>query len=435
MKDNFQNGSTFAGSTIVDYENMGGAGFSPVTRQQNALREARAFGAIDVWADFKEGQLKPHYMMAAMSPNFNNDGGAFEYLCRRYPTVFRETMTTSDFNILTVDVLDRELLADYTHAENPVMPLVKKATLNDFRNKKVFIGDGLETPFSSVGELQDLPLGDLSQRTPITYAPLKYEKGAKVSWEATINDDLGFFTSLAPRLAYGAMRTKWKYITGLYSSATGPSSTLYSSTYANQVITTNGASSNNPALSVAALNDAMTVMLNQVDLGGDPIQIPGKLFLVVGPSLMVTANNIMHQLSVDVNQAGGTTQTSGSGATQTLYNGQRIRVNNWIVQNMTVIVDQYLPIVTTSAGVKLTQWYIFADPAEQGRPAMEVGDLRGYDTPQLYQKMPNTMRIGGGAEPMLGDFGTMSNEFKALMAFGGTILDGRSTVASTGQGV
>ena len=179
----------------------------------------------------------------------------------------------------------------------------------------------------------------------------------------------------------------------------------------------------------------MTVLLNQKDLGGDPIQIPGKLFLVVGPSLMVTANNIMHQLSVDVNQAGGSTQTSGSGATQTLYNSQRIKVDNWIVQNMTVIVDQYLPIVTTSTGVKLTQWYIFADPSSQGRPAIEIGDLRGYDTPQLYQKVPNTMRVGGGVEPMLGDFQSMSTEFKALMAFGGTILDGRSTVSSTGQGV
>ena len=298
----------------------------------------------------------------------------------------------------------------------------------------------METPFLVVNELQDLPLRDLSQRTPILYAPLKYEAGAKVSWEAIIiNDDLGVFTDITPqRLARGARRTKWKFITGLYSSATGPSATLFTTganSFNNIINIANGASSNNPPLSVNALNDAMTVMLNQKDLGGDPIQIPGKLYLVVGPSLMVTANNIMHQLSVDVNQAGGTTQTSGSGATQTLYNGQRIRVNNWIVQNMTVIVDQYLPIVTTSAGVKLTQWYIFADPASQGRPAMEVGDLRGYDSPQLYQKVPNTMRVGGGVEPLLGDFQSMSTEFKALMAFGGTILDGRSAVSSTGQAV
>ncbi len=425
---------TFTGSPITDYNDMA-PGFSPVVQAQNSLRESRVFAAAEIWADFREGALKPHYMMAAMSTSFNNDGGAFDYLCRRYPSVFRETMTTSDFSALTVDVLDRQLLADYTEAPSPVEPLVKKATLADFRNKKTFIFDGMETPFSVVNELQDLPLRDMSQRTPILYAPLKYEAGGKVSWEAVINDDLGVFTDMPQRLARGARRTKWKFITALYSSATGPSSTLYSSTYANQIITANGASSNNPALSVNALNDAMTVMLNQKDLGGDPIQIPGRLFLVVGPSLMVTANNIMHQLSVDVNQAGGTTQASGSGATQTLYNSQRIKVDNWIVQNMTVIVDQYLPIVTTSSGVKTTQWYIFADPASQGRPAIEIGDLRGYDSPQLYQKVPNTMRVGGGVEPMLGDFRSMSTEFKALMAFGGTILDGRSTVSSTGQGV
>jgi hypothetical protein len=174
--------------------------------------------------------------------------------------------------------------------------------------------------------------------------------------------------------------------------------------------------------------------MNQKDVDGDPIEIPGKLFLVVGPSLYVTAQNIMHQLSVDVNVMGGTSQSSGSGATATLFNGQRIKVDNWIVQNMEVIMDPYLPIVTTTAGVSTSQWYIFADPASQGRPALEFGTLRGYETPQLYQKVADTMRIGGGIVQELGDFRTMSQEFKALMAFGGIQLDGRSAVASFGTG-
>lgn len=407
-------------------------GFNAVTRQAGARHQARVLGAAEIWADFREGRLDPFYMRQA----FNlTEGGAFDLLCRRYPMVFRETMTTSDFNALTVDVLDRELLGDYTEVPIPIMSIVKSATLNDFRSKKLFIMDGLETPFSSVAELQNLPLGDLSQRTPITYAPLKYEKGAKISWEAVINDDLGIFRDLSQRLARGARRTKHKFITGLYSSATGPNTLLYTSGNHNQIITANGAASNNPAFSVAALSDAMTVQMNQVDTGGDPIEIPGKLFLVVGPSLFVTAQNVMHQLSVDVNVAGGTTQLSGSGATQTMFNAQKVRVDNWIIGNLTVIMDPYLPIVTTTAGTKLTQWYIFADPASQGRPAIEVGDLRGYETPQLYEKVPNTMRVGGGVEPTLGDFRSMSTEFKALMAFGGTVLDGRSTVSSTGQGV
>jgi hypothetical protein len=422
----------FQGSEITDFSDLA-PGFSPVAQHQNAVREARVFGAAEVWADFREGALRPHYMMAAMSTNFQEDSGAFEYLCRRYPKVFRETMTTSDFSALTVDVLDRQLLADYREVPVPVMPLVKSATLADFRNKKTFIFDGMETPFKSVAELEDLPLRDLTPRTPILYAPLKYEAGGKVSWEAVINDDLGVFNDMSQRLARGARRTKWKFITNLYSSATGPNSNLYTSGFANQIIPANGSSTTNPPLSVAALNDAMTVLLNQRDAGGDPIQIPGRLFLVVGPSLMVTANNIMHQLSVDVNVMGGTVQGAGVTPTNTVYNAQRVKVDNWIVQNMTVIVDPYLPIVTTSAGVKLTQWYIFADPAEQGRYAIEIGDLRGYADPQLYQKVPNTMRVGGGVEPLLGDFRSMSTEFKALLAFGGTVMDGRSTVASTGQ--
>lgn len=407
-------------------------GFSLVTREASVRHQQRILGAAEMWADFKEGRLDPFYMKQA----FNlSESGAFETLCRRYPMVFRETMTTSDFTALTVDVLDRELLGDYTEVPIPVEPLIKKATLNDFRNKKVFIFDGLETPFSSVAELQDLPLGDVSQRTPITYAPLKYEKGAKISWEAVINDDLGVFNDLPRRLARGARRTKHKFITGLYSSATGPNTALFSATFANLITPTYGAASTNPPLSIQALNDAFTVLMNQVDTGGDPIEIPGKLFLVVGPSLFVTAQNIMHQLSVDVNVAGGTTTASGSGATATLFNAQRIKVDNWIVGNMTVIMDPYLPIVTTTAGTKLTQWYIFADPNSQGRPAIEVGDLRGFETPQLFQKISNTMRMGGGVEQTMGDFRSMSTEFKALMAFGGVQLDGRSAVASTGQGV
>ena len=179
----------------------------------------------------------------------------------------------------------------------------------------------------------------------------------------------------------------------------------------------------------------MTVFMNQVDTGGDPIEIPGRMFLVVGPSLYVTAQNIMHQLSVDVNVNGGLNVSSGSGATTTLASAQRVRVDNWIIGNLTVIMDPYLPIVTTSAGVKYTQWYVFADPASQGRPALEIGDLRGYETPQLYRKVPNTMSLSGVVDQTLGDFRTMASEFKAVMAFGGVQLDGRSAVASTGQGV
>ena len=301
------------------------------------------------------------------------------------------------------------------------MPLVKKSQLRDFRNAKRFMMDGMMTPFTVVDELAPVPQRSVSQRTPITYAPSKYEAGTAISWEAVINDDLGIFTDVPQRLAIGARRTLHKFITGLFFDVNGPNASLFNAANANQVTVANGAINNNPALSIAGLQDAMTVMMGQKDLGGDPIEIPGQLFLVVGPALYVTAQNLLKQLIADINVAGGTAT-------------QRVRINNWIVGNMTPIMDPYMPIVMTAAGIKSTAWALVADPASQGRPAVEVGFLNGYDTPQLYQKVPNTMRIGGGVEPMLGDYNTMATELKALIVFGGTQLDGRSAVASNGSG-
>jgi hypothetical protein len=54
--------------------------------------------------------------------------------------------------------------------------------------------------------------------------------------------------------------------------------------------------------------------------------------------------------------------------------------------------------------------------------------------PQIFTKVPNTQRMGGGVDPMLGDFYTMDNDMKIVTVMGGTQIDGRSTVASDGSG-
>ncbi len=44
------------------------------------------------------------------------------------------------------------------------------------------------------------------------------------------------------------------------------------------------------------------------------------------------------------------------------------------------------------------------------------------------------MRMGGGVDPMMGDFYSMDQDMKIVGVMGGTQIDGRSTVASTGAG-
>jgi len=92
-------------------------------------------------------------------------------------------------------------------------------------------------------------------------------------------------------------------------------------------------------------------------------------------------------------------------------------------------------VASGAAGnIKQTLWFIVMDPMAQMRPAVEVGWLQGFETPQIYQKVPNTQRIGGGVEPMMGDFYTMDQDMKIVTVMGAAQIDGRSVVGSTGAG-
>ena len=143
----------------------------------------------------------------------------------------------------------------------------------------------------------------------------------------------------------------------------------------------------------------------------------------------MTASALLAATQADISVGGGTTNAQG-------FPSQRLRVaTNYVIRNMQLIEDKYLPIITTAAGTKDTQWYLFYEPAQQARPALELGQLTGFEQPQLYQKVPNTMRVGGGVDPMMGDWNTMDQEFKGVLVLGGTQVDGRSCVSSTGQNV
>ena len=68
----------------------------------------------------------------------------------------------------------------------------------------------------------------------------------------------------------------------------------------------------------------------------------------------------------------------------------------------------------------------------QERPTVEFGVLNGFEVPQIFSKVPNTMRLGGGVDPTMGDFYSMDQDMKIVTVMGGVVIDGRSTVGSTG---
>ena len=436
-------------AAVMDRMREANPDFAQRVQRNDPRHRRRVLEAARLLADCVEGRIESIYFREAMNPT---NPHLVAHIQELYPGVFREsriglreTMSYSDYSALTVDILDRMLYGYYSAAPITNMPLVKKHTLRDFRLVARYEMDGATKPFSRMqndfpslvphgaGEpptqraMQQAAREVEGSTQRVTYQPQLYQGGMSVNWRALVNDDLGIFQDMVQRLAISGNRTIYQFITALYSSSTGPNSTLYNSTFANLVTTTYGASSNNPPLSWQGLLDARTVLSKMLDIDGQPITFDGTLYLVVGPALENTALMMAKAMQVGLSNTGGSANVEG-------FPTQWLNVPNWPMAGVVVIVDKYLPLITTSAGVKDTQWYLTYDPSAQNRPSIELGQLAGFETPQLFQKVPNTMRVGGGVDPMLGDFWTMNQDYKGILVLGGTQIDGRSTVASTGQG-
>ncbi|MFV2172334.1 Mu-like prophage major head subunit gpT family protein [Actinomadura sp. LOL_016] len=323
----------------------------------------------------------------------------------------QEAMTTSDFQYLFADILDRQLLAKYNN--RPLMwdRLARRGRVRDFRKVKRFTLDGGEAVLEEVAQNTEYPAAAVTDGK-YEYAVKKYGKRLPFTWEDFINDDLDALRDMPDRLANSARFSEEKFVTSLFASSSGPNSTYYS--VGNKNIVTG-----NPVLDIPGLTEAMKVLAAQVDSDGNPIYV-NAVTLVVPPALEITAMNILHATEIIAATGGG----DGTGNDQ-------LRVTNWMRNRVHLVVDPWLPIVDTTSGN--TAWYLFADPSV-GRPAMEVGFLTGHETPELFMASPNAVRVGGGTvDPMDGDFRTDAIDYKVRYVFGGTLMDPKSSVASTGD--
>lgn len=330
----------------------------------------------------------------------------------RAKVIFTEQMSTSDFSFLFGDIIDRQMLARYASAPVQWDMIAKRGRVRDFRTVKRFTLDGGEAVLTSVAQQTEYPAAKLVDGA-FTYSVTKYGRRIPLDWETLLNDDLDAFRDMPDRLGNAARRSEERFATALYASSTGPNSTFFSSGNKNVM-------TDNHVLSIQGLQSAYTVLASQVDTDGAPIYVDGTV-LVIPPALEVIANNIIHATEIVASAGGG----PGTGRDQ-------VRADNWMRNRVKIMVNPWLPIIDTTHGT--TAWYLFADP-NVGRPAMEVGFLLGHETPELFQKTPNAVRVGGGLiGPEEGDFDTDSVEWKVRHVFGGTLMDPKSAVGSTGVG-
>lgn len=375
-------------------------------RRQHRLNQPAYLDRMARFLDLMESAKRDDYAMVAL----------------------KETMSTSDFPLLFGDILDRQVLGIYQAWPVTWRNYCRVGSFRDFRQKRIMTLDGMSDrwyPDYATPELTSVKINNNLNEGGFLYAPTVYERGYSMNWRMPVNDDTDAFSRLPQEIAQGALRTQEYAVTSLFASTGGPNATFFSVANRNLVSVANGALVANPPLSVAGLQDAITALRSQRDpVTGEPIYVD-MVELVVPPDLEVIANNILYATTI---RAGGyISGASGGGGTQ----AQAIDTVNWMRGKVRLSVNPYLPIIDTTSG--RTAWYLFGNP-DNGNPAMELSFLRGFETPQVLQKVPNMMRVGGAVDPMLGDYDTGSIEQKGMQVFGQTLLRPQSAVASTGTG-
>ena len=418
------------------------SGFTAAQRNATGDRKRRVTEAARLYRDVLSGSLDPVFLREAMNPR---NPVFVSHLMERYPGLYqqngrllglRETMSVTDYQALYVDVLDRMYYGFYNAYPIVNKDLCKIHQLRDFRVVSRYLLDGAVTPLTSMDAAAPYPQRALTgpnpqdgspatSTAPIQYQPLLWQAGTSVNWRAFVNDDLGIFKDLSNRLAIAGNRGISKYITTLYMDANGPNANLYSSGYGNIINKANGASSNNPPLGGQGVMDAFKILAGMRDSGGDPILVTGRMKLWFGPANVAAARNLKESLTLMVQNEGGLASATAGG-----FPTQLITVRNWLMGDFDLIMDPYIPIVCQQSP---GSWGITVDPMSQARPSIELGFLAGFETPQIFTKVPNTSRVGGGVEQMMGDFYTMDQEMKIVTVFGGKQIDGRTTVASNGK--
>lgn len=318
---------------------------------------------------------------------------------RRAMWQLKEALSTDDFPLLFGDTIDRMLLAKYKAITPEWNRFVKVTrTIKDFRDVKRFrasIGRGMTDGVPAGGDYA----ADAVDESSYSFAVAKYGRRRDILWEALVNDDLDALQSTPDDLAKQAANREAYFATSRYAGNT----TLFGNHTVNGVVISNKFTLPLNAENLAAVVSAMGDFPSD-DADGTPI-VNDPIYLVVGTrKKQMEAEQILNSLVV----LQGADVTGKNLSTAALIPAQ-------LRSRMQVIYDPFMRLLDPTT--YQDSWYLFCDPADGW--AVEIGYLLGHDTPELYMKAANQIRLGGGAA-IEGDFDTDARSYKIVHVIGGS---------------
>lgn len=330
---------------------------------------------------------------------------------RQAANIVTEAMTTSDlFVSATGDLLDRELLASYGDTPTSWSSFATRTSVRNFKPKKMVDIMGGKIRLDRVPERTEYPgIGYSTNEFAIAVA--KFGRRFGFTWEAGVNDDIDELRRIPGSYAQAASLTEdYAALECLVTSATGVPLTSFFKSYDATAAGTLGYAafdnSSTAALTSDAIQTAITSIQTRRDKDGNLIP-SGKLLLVVGPALQFVAQRIL-----------------GATMVRTTNGAKAVDEPNPLKGAVNLFVH---PLLVGNA------WFLLPDPANTPRPAIAVGFLTGYETPDLRVSANTGNRVGGGSiSPDEGDFDTDSIYYRVRHVVGAASLDPVHTFGSTG---
>lgn len=360
------------------------AGPSPLTRRQYTPQRARAIKeAADLWKRVFDGDLRAAVQV-------------------------REALSTSDlFVSATGDVLDRELLAQYSAITPEWQGFAARTLVRNFKPKKLVDILGGRSGLDRVPELTAYPGAEYDTRE-FSIQVAKFGRQFGFSWEAMVNDDLDELMQIPGAFSQAAAITESRVaLEQIADPTTGAPNTAFFKDYTGE---TPAGPNTTPVVGVlnqANLQTAIETIRQRKDHEGNLVPA-GPLILVVGPAQEFNAKAILNATEIR--------DTSGSRTT--------VRPND-LAGSVELVVLNSLPGLA---------WFVLPKPNTGGRIAVAVAFLRGFEIPDIRRKSNAGERVGGGAvDPADGDFDDDSIRYRVRHVTGGASVDPMHTYAGTGS--
>jgi len=336
---------------------------------------ARHYPAPVVEAAQRIGHGGFYGALSAMARRNGHDAPPHDnWLAASFSTVSLPTIISSG--------LEKMLLDAFTQAPNSIRTIAKRIPLANFRTStmaRLETKGGLEE-VAADGELKHISL----EESTATIRLATYGCMIGLTRQAMINDDLGAFNQLPQDFANLASRkiadVGWTLILANASDFFG-------------IGNANLLTGANSALSVTSLASAITLMRQQVDENGSPIDVE-PLFLVVPPELEFLARQILVSTQFARNVEEDDNLPMGQG----------------IAPNLQLVVEPRISAAAFS-GSSETQWYVLSSPANG---AIALGLLNSREQPVIESIEQPPQLLGAGWRAFI-DFGVALVEPKVAV--------------------